>query len=255
MPTQCFAHIKETWWASCPSRGCNDFLTMINKLTRWLEVYPLKVTSTVSCVNSLLTCLINRFGVSALWTDLLTPLGIYSHAMNAYHPQSTGWTNPLPVKELPASQPDQCWLVFTPVMGPVRPQSRSYKVHCHLCHGSGLWCPREFLDVLDPLSSKFLQGMHYLVTNSTPPTTRHHTLNIAPSVSHPALYTLTFGFIRHNRHNLPLQPLYNEPYRVVCQEEKTFRVLIGWKRILSGLTVSNLWSSQFCDPCQTGPRK
>ncbi len=85
------------------SQQCMRLLMVINRSTRWLEVFPLEDILVANCDATLLTGWISKYGiptnitsdqgtqlVTALWTNLAAQLWISLHARTAYHPLSNG---------------------------------------------------------------------------------------------------------------------------------------------------------------------
>ena len=85
------------------ANGHKYVFTMIDRFSRWVEVYPLVTITAEACCTALLRAWISRFGVpsklisdrgaqftSAVWRDLNRLLGIDSMTTTAYHPQANG---------------------------------------------------------------------------------------------------------------------------------------------------------------------
>ena len=78
-------------------------LTMIDRFTRWVEVFPMTSITAEECCNGLIRGWISRFGVpsslvsdrgtqftSSMWRELNRLLGISCSTTTAYHPQANG---------------------------------------------------------------------------------------------------------------------------------------------------------------------
>ena len=99
-----FEHIHMDIVGPLPvSRGYKYLLTIIDRTTRWPEVYPLRNISSETIVKSFIENYIPRFGIplkitvdrgaqftSCLFSDLSKILGIQKIHTSAYHPQSNG---------------------------------------------------------------------------------------------------------------------------------------------------------------------
>ena len=87
-----------------PSSGFTHLLTIMDKTTRWPEAIPLRDTMTTECARALISTCIARFGVpsdltsdrgpqftSAVWSTILSQLGIQLNRTTTYHQQANGW--------------------------------------------------------------------------------------------------------------------------------------------------------------------
>ncbi|XP_068228829.1 uncharacterized protein [Palaemon carinicauda] len=85
-------------WPPSPSGG-DRFLLTVNRSTQWIEATPMQDSSTPSCVNTLLSSWISRFGVpddittnrglaflSDVWGALTKSLGGTTHSTISYNP-------------------------------------------------------------------------------------------------------------------------------------------------------------------------
>ena len=85
------------------SRGCKYLLTIVDRFSRWPEVYPLKDISSTTCCSAFINEWLPRFGipdtvvtdrgaqfVGGAWKDLMSSLGITSFSTTSYHPQCNG---------------------------------------------------------------------------------------------------------------------------------------------------------------------
>jgi cleavage and polyadenylation specificity factor subunit 1 len=104
VPARRFAHLHVDLVGPLPlSSGFSYLFTMIDRTTRWPEVFPLPSVAAADCAAALLQGWIQRFGVpstitsdrgpqftSQLWAALCKLLSINHVQTTAYHPQANG---------------------------------------------------------------------------------------------------------------------------------------------------------------------
>ena len=85
------------------SRGFKYLMTVVDRFSRWPEVYPLVEMSSQACCEAFIQNWLPRFGipdvvvtdrgsqfVAGKWKERMTALGIQTLATTAYHPQCNG---------------------------------------------------------------------------------------------------------------------------------------------------------------------
>ena len=85
------------------SRGFKYLMTVVDRFSRWPEVYPLVEMSSQACCEAFIQNWLPRFGipdvvvtdrgsqfVAGKWKEMMTALGIQTLATTAYHPQCNG---------------------------------------------------------------------------------------------------------------------------------------------------------------------
>ena len=104
VPGRSFSHVHLDFVGPLPnSQRFTDVLTMIDRTSRWPEVFPLSSITAVVCAQALLSSWISRFGVpsvistdrgaqfpSLVWSKVCSILGIRRSQTTSYHPQSNG---------------------------------------------------------------------------------------------------------------------------------------------------------------------
>ena len=200
-------------------------------------------TTTITCAQALISHWITRFGVpldmssdrgsqftSHLWASISQLLGTELHHTTAYHPQSNGLverfhrhlksalrarlTGPNWIDELP-------WVLLGIRTAPKEDLGCS---SADLVYGSPLTVPGDFIakEGQHTDHNSQLQQLRERVGTLAPvPTSRHGIV----SVSVPAkLQQAQYVFVRRDAHRTPLQRPYEEPFRVIETEPKTFKL-------------------------------
>ena len=105
LPTTKFAHVHVDLVGPLPvsAEGHSHLLTVVDRLTRWVEAIPMRTTTAEACADTFALHWVARYGVphtittdrgaqftSAVWKCLCSKLGAKHILTTAYHPQSNG---------------------------------------------------------------------------------------------------------------------------------------------------------------------
>ena len=105
VPARRFSHVHVDLVGPLPpsARGHTYLFTMVDRMTRWPEVVPLKDISAQTCADAFVAAWVERYGVpnavtsdrgtqftSSMWQCLCKTLGMKHVSTTAYHPQSNG---------------------------------------------------------------------------------------------------------------------------------------------------------------------
>ena len=195
-----------------------------------------------SCARTLMSHHIAQFGVptditsdrgpqftSNLWTSLGKLLGAQLHHTTTYHPQANGIVGRFHSQlkaALMAHLVGPEWMNELPlvVLGlRSAPKEGLGCVPSELVYGTTIRLPREFFEctpAAEPDMSDLLTHLCNTMARLRPKQTSHHR---RPSTHIPAeLWSCSFVFVRHDAHRIPLQCIYNGPFKVLERAAKFF---------------------------------
>ena len=219
-------------------------LTVVDRFSRWCEVYPLESTTADTVANVLLTNWVSRFGVpvtittdrgsnfeSKLFQSLTAMLGSVKLRTTAYHPQANSLVERFhrTLKQslrasLDASRGD--WTQRLPlILLSLRTALRQddQLTPAQIVYGTNLRLPVDLLIKSEepPLdvtqyTERLTKAMQSIGPIETRPCER-------PSYIDPNLKSCTHVFIR-NENRRGLNPVYTGPFEVVARSDKFFKV-------------------------------
>ena len=236
------------------SEGNIYLLTIIDRYSRWLEAVPLAAATAVDCAKALIRSWISRFGTpqdittdqgpqftSALWSELMSALGVKTLRTTSYHPQCNGMVERVHrvLKErlmsLSASPSD--WMTHLPmVLLGLRSSTRDDSAisPAHLVYGGPLRLPGEFFTASVPpptatlRTSDFVLQLQSSLRSFTPFSADFHGGQCKTAIP-PTLATCPAVFVRVDAVKRPLTPPYTGPYEVIDRSDKTFVLLRAGK--------------------------
>ena len=248
LPDRRFDHVHVDIVGPLPlPRGKSYLFTMIDRFTRWPEVFPMSDMTTDSCVQAFLQGWISRFGMplhvtsdrgvqftSQLWTALSQRLGIHLHHTTAYHPQSNGLVERLHrhlKASLIARLKGSTWMDELPwVLLGIRtaPKEDLGVSVAELVYGGPLTLPGEF--VVPGVEARenptdLLPHLRSVVRSFRPVTPAIHQSGPPPMPTN--LQNSKFVFIRRDGHRPPLQPPYEGPFHLLRAGPKYCLVDLG----------------------------
>jgi len=217
--------------------GYSYLLTVIDRASRWPEVFPLRGITAMECVDTFASGWVARYGVphtvttdkgtqftGAVWKSLCSTLGIQHVTTTAFHPQSNGMVERLhrQLKEgLRARDAGVAWLEHLPwvVLGiRAAPKEDSGVSAAEVLFGSPLIIP----------------GQLQHPAGVPPPTCRGPAIPLrergAPERARSGSGLLDgaqYVYVRRGVHKGPLEQAYVGPYRVLERSDKLFKLQIG----------------------------
>lgn len=250
-PTARFRHIHLDLVGPLPySSGFRYCLTVIDRVTRWPEAYPLQDITAEACAAALTSGWIARFGCPEHFTtdrgrqfeshtfkELATLIGASHHLTTAYHPAANGLVERLhrQLKAAITCYASSNWTEVLPwVLLGIRSAWKEdlQASAAELVYGEPLRLPGQFLtttseEVVDPtnLISRLRSHMNKL----TPQPTSWHTSSSRTFYVPKDLDTATHVFLRQGPARKSLEAPYLGPYKVINRDQKTFDLDIKGK--------------------------
>ena len=230
------------------SEGCRYLLTIVDRFTRWPEVFPVADMTSTTCAKTFIRQWLPRYGVpdvvvtdrgtqfvGGVWKELMQSLGVQSHSTTAYHPQSNGLVERMH-RQLKASVRarlvDSNWQDSLPlVLLGLRSAWRDGPdvAPAQMLYGTTLRLPGEFVtppEFISPSPSPFLSEFQMRMRSNRAAPSLHHTSSASSSSYVPRdLLTASMVLIRHDGVRKPLQNPYDGPYPVLEAGDKVFKVL------------------------------
>lgn len=242
LPSHRFSHVHVdivTFPVSHTYRYC---LTVVDRFTRWPEVWPMKCITASSVIQAFSSCWISRFGcprdltcdrgsqfTSHSFKKFAASFGIKLHYTTSWHPAANGLVERFH-RQLKASikaYSSNDWIDVLPfVLLGIRSSFREdlSATTSELVYGEPLRLPYEFLSTSSDTSqfdqNVFLSQLRCHVSHLRPtPTSRHS----RPSVFiFKQLSDCSHVFVREGSILKPLQPPYTGPFEVLRRDDKTF---------------------------------
>lgn len=251
-PSARFRHIHMDLIGPLPLySGYKYCLTVVDRVTRWPEAYPLQDITAETCVAALTSGWIARFGSpehittdrgrqfeSHTFKELAALIGASHHLTTAYHPAANGLVERLH-RQLKAAITCHANSNWTEVLPWVLLGIRSaYKedlqtTAAELVYGEPLRLPGQFFvstpeETVDmtSLTSRLRSHMSKL----TPRPTSWHNSSHRPFYVPKDLNTATHVFLRQGRARRSLEAPYLGPYKVLRREQKTFDIEVNGKK-------------------------
>jgi transposase InsO family protein len=224
VPTRRFAHINIDIVGPLPTcQGYSHLLTVVDRSTRWPEVFPVSDTTAATCANTLISGWIARFGVpdqitsdrgpqftSAVWQEACKFLGIKHILTTAYHPQGNGLVERMHrrLKEALRACGGATWLHELPwVLLGLRamPREDSGGAPAELVYGVQLVLPGEFLGTPEP-GPEFFNKLRASMSGFQVQQTRHNNKPAVPDELLEALQSAHAVWVRKDGPRKPLEP-------------------------------------------------
>lgn len=226
-----------------PLPSTNDYcylLCVIDRFSRWPEVYPLKDTSSETVISALTNNWLSRYGIpvsiasdnqstftSHNWNAFLELLGIKPIHTSPYHPQSNGIIERFirTLKTALKAADIKDWLQNLPwvlLLLRASPKEDLDISPGEILYGQNLRLPGEFFNdqPIDASASLFAKQLKrhmdttkYFFTKSWPTNT--------PFVSD-NLRSADYVFVRDDSHSLTIKPAYKGPYKVLKRYAKYY---------------------------------
>ena len=236
-----------------PSQTITDLQTVVDRLTRWPEAFPVAGTSSLSLARAFLHGWIVRFGTpshftsdrgsqftSSMWNQLSILLGTKLHHTTTFHPQANGMVErfhrdlkaALRARLKGPNWADQLpWVLLGLRTAPREDLNAS---SAELVFGAALTVPGDFIAPSSDAvaAAEFLHNLREEVALLRPtPASRHDPTSSYTTKRLPTrLSDANFVFVRHDSHRGALQRVYDGPFRVLERNTKTFVLDIGGRR-------------------------
>ena len=248
-PGERFAHVHvDIVGPLTVSCGFSYLLTVIDRYTRHFEAIPLREISAQTCADHFMLHWVSRFGcpqfittdrgaqfTSAIWRELANFLGAKLIHTTSYHPQANGMVERLHRSlkvALRAQINPSAWfsnlgIILLGLRASVK-QDLGFSTS-ELTIGQTLRVPGQFFAQNDnnipPSYTMYrVDLLNYLnCLNAIPP---RNTKNQKAFIDK-ALHTCSHVFIRIDRHQPPLSPVYDGPFAVLSKNEKYFTIDFG----------------------------
>lgn len=247
-PSSRFSHIHIDFIGPLPYVSSYKYcLTVVDRFTRWPEVYPLENITAESAATALMTCWISRFGVptrittdqgrqfeSHLFRCLSKTIGFQHHRTTSYHPQSNGMVERFHrhLKAAIMCHPSINWIEALPLvlLGIRAAIKEDIKASpAELVYGEPLCLPGELIapqnnDSTDYDPTNYVSRLRQQMQTLRPcPATRHSKPN---AFVFKDLSTCTHVFLRDDTVRGALKPPYTGPHQVISRDSKTVTLLI-----------------------------
>ncbi len=249
VPSQRFSHVNIDIVGPLPeSQGCTYLLSVVDRTTRWPEVFPLKDKEALTCGRAFLQWT-TRYGVptditsdrgaqftSKIWSALCELYGAKLHLTTAYHPQSNGIVERFHrhlKSALKASLEDKghSWTDHLPwvLLGIRTALKEDLKASsAELVFGQPLRVPGDFMpQKLDIEPKEELSRIREATAQLVPIPTTHHGEKI--SYVPQSLSKADYVFVKEGLLKKVLQPPYVGPFKVLQRRDKSYTLDIGGK--------------------------
>lgn len=244
VPDQRFSHVHLDIVGPLPQhRGYKYLLTIIDRFTRWVEVFPLEDATSKTIASNFLSGWISRFGIpikittdqgryfeSAIFSELTNLLGIHRIRSSPYHPQSNGMIERFHRSLKSAISCHRNWVDALPMIllgfrTSFRPDLNT--TTAELVYGTPLRLPGDFLHNYEEsqVNHDFVTNLKCSIQKIRPSPTNFHSSN-KPFVFK-ELKHCSHVFLRNDSIKKSFTPTYSGPYKVISRDDKNFILLIN----------------------------
>ncbi|XP_055603905.1 protein NYNRIN-like [Uranotaenia lowii] len=230
-----------------PSEGNMYCLTIIDKFTRWPEIFPLPIMTAITVARAFINGWIARFGVpthvttdcgrqfeSELFNTLTKLLGITHLRTTPYHPQANGQIERThrQLKAAIMCHQHSRWTEVLPIvlLGMRSSIKEDLQATCaELTYGTTLRLPGEFFQQsdLNKPTSEFVTDFNAIMSQLRPTPTANHSKN--STFIQKDLFTCSHVFVKVGAIKPPLTPPYDGPFRVIRRKKKIFIIEVNGK--------------------------
>jgi len=249
VPARRFAHLNVDIVGPLPTcQGMKYVLTVMDRSTRWPEVFPLSSITAAECAKTLVAGWVSRFGVpavissdrgaqfsSAVWQAMCKQLGIQHVMTTAFHPQANGLIERFHRSlkaALRARAASSDWVEQLPlILLALRatPREDSARSPAESVFGSKLVLPGEFLGSAEPEPAGFFSKLQEAMVGFRPSPTVHnlpgdHDLPSTPSAE---LFTASHVLVRKDGPRGPLDTTWEGPFPVLQRSNHFFKLQLG----------------------------
>lgn len=252
-PSSRFAHIHlDLVGPLPPSSNYRYCLTVIDRFTRWPEVFPLTDITAESCASALVSGWFARFGCplrvttdrgrqfeSQLFKALTSMVGARHFRTTAYHPASNGMIERLHRQLKSAIMCHSSTSTWTEALPLILLGIRSalkedlQTTPAELVYGETLRLPGQFLSPQDDFNvadiTEYATRLRSHMANLTPRPASWHS-SASPFYIPKSLETCSHVFLRIDRVRHSLEPPYEGPYKVIKRQAKFYTVDIKGKQ-------------------------
>lgn len=247
-------------------QGYRYCVTMIDRRTRWPEIYPVTDMTAETVAKAVYEGWICRFGCpvrittdqgrqfeSELFTDLMKLLGICKTRTSPYHPQANGkierWHRSLKTALMSRLNDNVSWFAELPtVMLGLRAacQADSDFISAaeftlgHCLRLPGEFCNDNYTKIDNPQA--YIIRLRDILSRIKPKTRDFSNKNM---FVHTDLSSCSHVFLRIDAVRKPLVPPYCGPYKVLERNKKNFKILINNK--ISYISIDRLKPAYILD--------
>jgi len=236
VPAARFSHVHVDLVGPLPpsKEGYTHVLTVVDRSTRWPEVYPVRDLTATECADTFTAGWVACFGVphtitsdrgtqftSAVWQSMCNTLGVRHVTTTAYHPQSNGMVERFHRQLKDALRARNCgtaWLEHLPwVLLGLRatPKEESGLSSAEAVYGVPLVLPGQAQKT--PEEADLIRAP--LAPPVIPPRGQRQDTSI--------LKDSTFVYVRCGPAGYPLSQKYSGPYRILERSAKIYKLQIG----------------------------
>ena len=233
-----------------PSDGYKYILTIIDRASRWTEVFPLRTQSANSCLKYVLQW-ISRYGLpesiitdrgtnftSDLWHDVITKIGVKLQHVTAYNPEANGIIERFHrtlKTALTASTIESDWskkLPWVMLALHATPHAALNSSPAEAVFGKCLRLPSDILPTPDPGYSP--QEVSKITEGFMPPKQTYNAYTRQIRIP-PDLLSCPFVYERIDSHRTPLSPNYTGPYPVLQRAKKAYLINKNSKEVWTSI--------------------